>query len=99
MKKLLFGLAALLCAAHLNAGDPIADFPQRVHKVTLKNGMRILIVERPTSQTVSFAMYIRTGGIDDESGKSGLSHMFEHMLFKGTKTIGTKNYKKEEPLL
>jgi hypothetical protein len=61
--------------------------------------MRVLTVERPSSQTVSFAMYIRTGGLDDESGKSGLAHMFEHMLFKGTKTIGTKNYSKESALL
>lgn len=79
--------------------DPIADFPQRVQKFTLKNGLRVLVMERPESQTVSFAIYIRTGGLDDESGKSGLAHMFEHMLFKGTKTIGTKNYAKEAPLL
>ncbi|MCG3205564.1 MAG: putative zinc protease [Elusimicrobia bacterium] len=79
--------------------DPIAAFPSRVHKFVLKNGMRVLVLERPESQTVSFAMYVRTGGLDDESGKSGLAHMFEHMLFKGTKTIGTKNYAKEALLL
>ncbi len=61
--------------------------------------MRVLFVERPASQTVSFAMYIRTGGMDDEMGKSGLAHMFEHMFFKGTKTIGTKDYKAEAPLI
>ncbi len=79
--------------------DPLITFPQRVHKFTLKNGMRVLVVERPTSQTVSFAMYIRTGGMDDEMGRSGLAHMFEHMLFKGTKTVGVKDYKAEAPLL
>jgi predicted Zn-dependent peptidase len=44
-------------------------------------------------------MYIRTGGMDDEMGKSGLAHMFEHMLFKGTKTIGVTDYKAEAVLL
>jgi predicted Zn-dependent peptidase len=68
-------------------------------KITLKNGFRAIVVERPESPTVSFAMYIRTGGLDDEMGKSGMAHMFEHMLFKGTKTIGTTNYEKEQVLL
>ncbi len=86
-------------AAGAWASDPIADFSKRVKKITLKNGMRILVVERPTSQTVAFNMYIRTGGMDDESGKTGLAHMFEHMLFKGTKTIGTKDYEKEKIIL
>lgn len=58
-----------------------------------------MVLERPDSPTVSFCMFIRTGGVDDETGKTGLAHMFEHMLFKGTKTIGTKNYAKEAPLL
>lgn len=79
--------------------DPIAAFPSRVHKITLQNGLRALVVERPDSPTVSFALFIRTGGIDDEMGKSGLAHMFEHMLFKGTKTIGTRDYAKEVPIL
>ena len=57
------------------------------------------MVERPAMPTVSFAVFIRTGGIDDDGGKSGLAHMFEHMLFKGSKIVGTKNYEKEKPLL
>lgn len=81
------------------ARDPIAEFPDRVNKFTLANGMRAIVVERPESPTVSFVMFIRTGGIDDEMGKSGLAHMFEHMLFKGTRTIGTKDYAREARLL
>ncbi len=102
MRKIFGCLIVLLSTSigiHATDVDPLAAFPQRVHKITLKNGMRILVVERPASQTVSFAMYVRTGGVDDEMGKSGLAHMFEHMLFKGTKTIGTKDYKAEAPLL
>ncbi len=99
ISRISFLLFFFVATVPLHAADPIAEFPQRVHKITLKNGMRVLTVERPSSQTVSFAMYIRTGGLDDESGKSGLAHMFEHMLFKGTKTIGTKNYSKESALL
>ncbi len=99
--RLLFFIAMLSLAALCRAEtkDPISEFPQRVKKFALKNGMRVLVFERPTSQTVAFSIYIRTGGMDDETGKSGLAHMFEHMLFKGTKTIGTKDYAKEAPIL
>jgi predicted Zn-dependent peptidase len=92
-------LIAAPVAAQPIRKDPIAEFPNRVKKFTLPNGLRAIVVERPESPTVAFAMYIRTGGIDDEMGKSGLAHMFEHMLFKGTKTIGTKDYAREAPLL
>ena len=79
--------------------DALKEFPKRVKKITLKNGLRVLMVERPNIPTISFAVYIRTGGIDDAFGQSGISHMFEHMLFKGTKTIGTKNYAREKKWL
>ncbi|MCB4756756.1 MAG: insulinase family protein [Elusimicrobia bacterium] len=79
--------------------DPLQEFPSRVKKVTLKNGLRVLMVERPASPTVSFAMFIRTGALDDKPGKSGIAHMFEHMLFKGTKTVGTKDSARESVVL
>ena len=44
-------------------------------------------------------MMFRTGSVDEVSGKTGLAHMFEHMMFKGTRTLGTKSYRKEKPLL
>src|SRR5262245_43151787 len=97
-----FAISALFLVAAFaqdTPRDPIAEFPSRVKRITLENGLRALIIERPDSPTVSFAAYIRTGGIDDDMGRSGLAHMFEHMLFKGTKTIGTKDYAKEAPLL
>ncbi len=79
--------------------DTIQAFASNVKKFTLNNGMRVIVYERPDSPTVSFAMFIRTGAIDDESGKSGMAHMFEHMFFKGTKTIGTKDFKAEEKIM
>ncbi|MCB4757192.1 MAG: insulinase family protein [Elusimicrobia bacterium] len=91
-------MLVVLFVAPLHA-DPINDFPSRVKRITCKNGLRVLMVERPASPTVSFATFIRTGALDDEPGKSGIAHLFEHMLFKGTKTIGTKDYPKEVPLM
>ncbi len=41
---------------------------------------------------VSFHSYVNAGSVDDPSGETGIAHMFEHMAFKGTETIGTKNW-------
>src|SRR5882724_11456568 len=71
----------------------------RVVEHTCPNGIKLLIVERHFSPTVSIRMMFRTGSVDEVSGKTGLAHMFEHMMFKGTKTLGTKNYAAEVPLL
>ena len=63
-----------------------------VEKV-LKNGLRVLLVERPGVPVVSFAFMQPVGAQDAPKGKTGLPHMLEHMMFKGTETIGTKDYK------
>jgi len=42
---------------------------------------------------------VRVGGVDEQEGQTGISHMFEHMAFKGTSTIGTLDYSKEKKLL
>ncbi len=72
---------------------------QRVVEHTLSNGIKLLILERHFSPTVSIRMMFRVGSVDETTGKTGLAHMFEHMMFKGTKTLGTHNYAAEAPLL
>jgi len=102
MKSLLFVLTFSFLSPLTAAGsssDTIKEFADHVRKFTLSNGMRFLVYERPETPTVSFSMYIRTGGIDDESGFSGMAHMFEHMFFKGTKTIETKDYASESKVM
>ena len=48
---------------------------------------------------MSFHTYVNAGSVDDPCDKTGLAHMFEHMAFKGTETIGSKNYIEEEKAL
>ncbi|MBK7141511.1 MAG: insulinase family protein [bacterium] len=62
---------------------------------TLKNGLKILVMERHDAPVVSFATWVNAGSADDPKGYTGLAHMFEHMAFKGTTTLGTKDYKAE----
>ncbi len=75
------------------------DLEKSVRRVTLKNGMKVLMLERHLSPTVSLYIRHRVGAVDEIDGKTGTAHFLEHMMFKGTKTIGTRNYKKEKPIL
>ena len=69
----------------------------RVHECTLRNGFKVLLKERHQS----LAIYIRfkAGSVDEMSGKTGTAHLLEHMLFKGTKTLGTTDYQAERKIL
>src|SRR6266702_447392 len=71
----------------------------KVIEHTLKNGMKLLLVQRRTSPTVSAWIRFRVGSVDERSDERGLAHLLEHMLFKGTTTLGSKDYAAEKPLL
>jgi predicted Zn-dependent peptidase len=76
-----------------------AGLEDKVREHTMKNGMKLLLVERHTSPTVAAWIRFRVGSVDERSDERGLAHLLEHMLFKGTKTLGTTDYAAEKPLL
>ncbi|MEO1761595.1 MAG: pitrilysin family protein [Cyanobacteria bacterium J06629_18] len=65
----------------------------------LDNGMKFIVLRRPQAPVVSFLTYADVGGVDEPDGKTGIAHFLEHLAFKGTDRIGTKNYAKEKRLL
>ena len=71
----------------------------RVKEYTLQNGMKVLMLERHQSPTLSLHIRFRVGAVDENLGRTGTAHLLEHMLFKGTQTLGTKNYVEEEKIL
>ncbi|PKN70696.1 MAG: insulinase family protein [Deltaproteobacteria bacterium HGW-Deltaproteobacteria-12] len=75
------------------------DLEKRVIKTKLKNGLTVLMLERHVSPTVSLYIRYRVGAADETEGETGAAHFLEHMMFKGTKTIGTKNYPREKKIL
>ncbi|PYO34049.1 MAG: hypothetical protein DMD74_12075, partial [Gemmatimonadetes bacterium] len=94
--RLLVGLtAALAIAAPLGAQQSTPGERLPVVKYVLPNGMTFLFLRREGAPTVAFVTHFRAGGVDEWTGISGTAHLFEHMLFKGTRTIGTKNYPAE----
>src|SRR5580765_3764968 len=62
---------------------------------TLANGMRLLMVERHDEPSVAGGWVAHVGSSNERPGITGIAHLFEHMMFKGTPTIGTKDYKKD----
>ena len=96
MKRILIIITLLaLCATSIHA----ATLEEKVVEHTMKNGMKLLMVERHTSPTVSAWIRFRVGSVDERSDERGIAHLLEHMLFKGTTTLGTKDYAAEKPIL
>ncbi len=88
-------LLLLFAASPVRGQDMLQKFEKKTTTFTLDNGLDFVIVERHDAPVASFATYVDVGSVNEPEGKSGVAHMFEHMAFKGTTTIGTKNIEKE----
>lgn len=72
---------------------------EQVKEIQLKNGMKFLLLSRKGAPVFSAYIRVKVGGVDEESGQTGIAHLLEHMAFKGTSQIGTLDYEKEKKLL
>src|ERR1700693_1602543 len=88
-------LLALLIPLTAGAQN-LKEFEKKVTEFTLPNGLHFIVIERHEAPVVSFHTYVNVGSVDDPGGETGLAHMFEHMAFKGTPTIGTRNWPAEK---
>src|ERR1051325_11249103 len=66
---------------------------------TLANGMSVLLVERHDEPTIAGGWVAHVGSSNERPGITGIAHLFEHMMFKGTPTIGTKDYKADQKII
>jgi hypothetical protein len=82
----LFLMAALLPAAAQKV--PVVE-------KQLANGMRLLMVERHDDPSVAGGWVAHVGSSNEKPGLTGIAHLFEHMMFKGTPTLGTKDYRQD----
>ena len=94
-RALIFLLIPSLLAAQ-SIADLQMSFEKKVTEFTLANGLHFIVIERHDAPVVSFHTYVNVGSVDDPGGQTGLAHMFEHMAFKGTPTIGTRNWAAEK---
>ncbi|MDH5525453.1 MAG: insulinase family protein, partial [Desulfobulbaceae bacterium] len=59
-----------------------------LHKATLANGLNILVKETPGTKVATVQIWVKAGSIYEEKHEAGITHLIEHMIFKGTPTLG-----------
>lgn len=95
-KKIPGMLLALMLLPAAIFSQNLETFEQNVTEFTLDNGLHFIIVERPVAPVVSFVTFVDVGAVDEPAGHTGIAHIFEHMVFKGSKTVGTTNWEEEQ---
>src|SRR5215470_15910157 len=96
--RLLFS-SVLLGAALLSAAFPASasagqSYADRVHEKVLPNGLKILLLEDHRAPVAVFQVWYRVGSRNEQLGKTGLAHLLEHLMFKGTQKYGPEEYSK-----
>jgi zinc protease len=72
--------------------QPEASLGERVYEKVLDNGLKVILLENHKAPVVTFQVWYRVGSRNEQWGKTGLSHMLEHMMFKGTKKVGPEEF-------
>ncbi len=98
-RKALATAALLLHTAITLAAQDLAALEKRVTEFTLPNGMHFILFERHDAPVVAFNAYVNAGSANDPVGKSSIAHMFEHMIGKGIRSVGSKDWPAEEKAL
>ena len=79
--------------------DTAEYLKNKVVEKKLSNGIVLLMMNRGYSPTLAFHIAFRVGSADESYNTTGAAHILEHMLFKGTDKLGTKDYGKEKPII
>ncbi|MEE2835637.1 MAG: pitrilysin family protein [Myxococcota bacterium] len=86
-------LFTLIALTSLSAQAKPLDL--KVQERTLSNGLQVVSVERFAAPTVSVQLWVRTGSRHERPGITGIAHLFEHMMFKGSKNLGPEKHAQE----
>jgi len=92
MKRSLIFLFAIIVFVSLCFSS---ELTLDVKEHTLSNGMKILMIPKPGVPRVVCHIYYRVGSINEKPGITGIAHVHEHLMFKGTKMMGVKDFEKD----
>ncbi len=96
-RRLVIGFVACGCVLLETARLPAQRVPVEEH--VLENGLRLLLVPRPGSPNIAAGWIARVGSVNERPGITGIAHLFEHMMFKGTHVIGTRDLEKNREVM
>lgn len=80
------------------ASVPAADYDLPIQEHLFDNGLRLLVLERPGDPRVEAKIFTDMGAIHEHPGLLGAAHFQEHLMFKGTPTLGTSDWSREAPI-
>ena len=90
MKRIITG--GLLAVALFCGGASAEDAAWTPETFTLDNGMQVVVVPDHRAPVVTHMVWYKVGAVDEEPGKSGLAHLFEHVMFKETENLGPEEF-------
>jgi len=97
-KTFLFLFVLVLFSSFVSA-QTFEAIKKQIKTTVLPNGMKFIVLERHDTPVVSFHVYADVGSANESYGITGISHILEHMAFKGTKIVGTKDFAAEAKAL
>ena len=95
----VFAILAFSACGPKYSYETVEGDPMRARIYTLDNGLTVYMAPNHETPRIQTFIAVRTGGKNDPSETTGLSHYLEHLMFKGTQQFGTQDYEKEKPLL
>lgn len=99
MRRVMLLASLLVLVVTSVAAQDLASFEKRTTTRKLDNGLTVIITERHDAPVFSYATFVNTGSAQEVPGITGLAHMFEHMAFKGSDLIGSKDWTAEQKAL
>ncbi|HEX8948494.1 MAG TPA: pitrilysin family protein [Dissulfurispiraceae bacterium] len=93
MRRLrLFGFFLVFTLLCVSPASRASTFTSAIKEYTLKNGLKVLVIEDHKAPLATFQIWYRVGSVNEPAGKTGMSHLLEHMMFKGTHKYGSKQF-------
>lgn len=78
--------------SYLQAAERLNDGQYEIVLHTLANGLKVLILEKPAMPVVAVQVWYNVGSVDEPNGLKGIAHLFEHMMFRGSKNFGPEDH-------
>ena len=93
-KLIVFSLLLPCLVFTYSAINVFASENTSLHEEVLPNGLKVFALKDPGAPLAVFQVWYHAGSINEQFGKTGLSHLLEHMMFKGTPKYGSKEFSK-----
>lgn len=96
---IIIAAAALFAAVSCGKYQSVGGDPMKTRIYTLENGLKVYMTVNKETPRLQTYIAVRSGAKNDPSDNTGLAHYLEHIMFKGTNSLGTSDYEAEKPLL